>query len=291
MRKKEEDFYIDDFTTKEDLREMEKSKKSTKHNKKKKRKGKLSKRTKIDIVGVIMSILVLSAVAAFGVYRWMGPKTNKVPEPIKVETGTLITPTEDPNNVFSNYTKETTESEYYHHYDKEGLTPVLNTYSTYNDKATKLASFMCNEIIYGGDQMYYVPTVEELELFIRVTEAEVCGSYDPSDEYKWPMSEKEAYECKLHVAQVIVNRILSNRFPNTLGGVIRQPNAFSPLLDGRYLTVSINSITAVACRDALRTSVGDTVQGALFFNVGTTNPYGPLLFTDKTGHSFFGYYD
>ena len=54
-------------------------------------------------------------------------------------------------------------------------------------------------------------TEEEMEIFERIVEAEVTTNN---------------YEGKLAVANVILNRIESSKFPNTIAGVIYQPGAF-----------------------------------------------------------------
>lgn len=43
----------------------------------------------------------------------------------------------------------------------------------------------------------------------------------------------ESYEGKLAVASVVVNRILSSKFPDTMAGVIYQPNQFAPVTSTR----------------------------------------------------------
>lgn len=131
----------------------------------------------------------------------------------------------------------------------------------------------------------YIITDKEFKEFVRVVEAEVTGS-NP-----FGVGEEEAYKSKLRVAQVILNRVESPRFPNTVHDVIFQKNAFTPLIDGRYYEVEIDPITIKACEDALLTSTKDLTRGCEFFSSGTkTCLYGSYVYTDAVGHSFFKYY-
>lgn len=135
------------------------------------------------------------------------------------------------------------------------------------------------------DEYRYIISEEEFAEFVRVVEAEVTGT-NPFN-----VSYEEAFKCKLHVAQVILNRVESDLFPDTVHDVIHQRNAFTPLLDGRYYTVDISQVTIDACRAALLSSTPDTTQGCVFFSSGTTEcSYGYYVFTDEVGHSFFQSY-
>ena len=131
----------------------------------------------------------------------------------------------------------------------------------------------------------YIATDKEFEEFVRVVEAEVTG------ENPFSVGYEEAFKSKLRVAQVILNRIESPHFPNTMRGVIFQKNAFTPLLDGRYYEVEISQVTIDACRAALLESTPDLTSGCEFFSSGTkTCKYGSYNFTDSVGHSFFNSY-
>lgn len=59
-------------------------------------------------------------------------------------------------------------------------------------------------------------------------------------------AEGESQTCKEYVGQVIINRVNSSRFPNTIHGVIFQGIQFSPTFDGRWEKVEPNQ----ACYDA-----------------------------------------
>lgn len=121
----------------------------------------------------------------------------------------------------------------------------------------------------------------EFSIFTQVVEAEVTGSLDG-------LSYDEAFACKLHVAQVILNRIESNQFPNTMEEVVFQDAAFTPVLDGRYWEVTPTEMTIEACKTALLKETEDTVYGALYFISNSDQcDYGYALFTDAVNHTFF----
>ena len=132
----------------------------------------------------------------------------------------------------------------------------------------------------------YNITEDEFEEFVRVVEAEVTG------DNPFGVGYEEAFKSKLRVAQVILNRVESPRFPNTVHDVIFQKNAFTPLVDGRYYSVEISDITIEACKIALRSATPDMTEQCLFFSSGTTEcKYGSYVFTDFVGHSFFDAYE
>ena len=69
------------------------------------------------------------------------------------------------------------------------------------------------------------------------------------------------------VAEVILNRVSSPKFPDTVAGVVFQESGgqyqFSPVGDGRYNSVSISGQTKEAVLAALQD--GDVTNGALYF--------------------------
>lgn len=85
----------------------------------------------------------------------------------------------------------------------------------------------------------------------------------------------EPYLGQVAVGAVIINRILSSQFPNTLRGVLFQKNAFEPMQNGSfYMTPDENARKA-----ALEALNGrDPTGGALFF-------FNPRQSTDLFMHS------
>lgn len=101
------------------------------------------------------------------------------------------------------------------------------------------------ELVYKLDE-------EDLNVLLRIVEAE-AGSED--------------IEGKLLVANVVLNRVDSKAFPNTVREVVFQRSKgvtqFSPVANGRYDTVEISEETYIAVNRALS---GENIsQGALYF--------------------------
>jgi len=72
----------------------------------------------------------------------------------------------------------------------------------------------------------------------------------------------EPYEGQVAVAAVILNRIESELFPNTVAGVIYQPGAFTAVADGQ-INLTPNETAYKAVRDAL--NGWDPSGGALYY--------------------------
>ena len=78
----------------------------------------------------------------------------------------------------------------------------------------------------------------------------------------------QSYEGKVGVGAVVMNRVKSTRFPNTIKEVIYQPGQFTPALNGKLERVILSNNIPQSCYDAARASLnGETTVGdALFFN-------------------------
>lgn len=93
--------------------------------------------------------------------------------------------------------------------------------------------------------------------------------WDADDSYllaKIAMAEAEGkdIEGKAYVIMVILNRMLSDEFPDTIEDVIFQDNQFSPVSNGRFYNIEPND----DCWDALdmiQVDKWDKSQGALYF--------------------------
>lgn len=72
----------------------------------------------------------------------------------------------------------------------------------------------------------------------------------------------ESYRGKVAVAAVVLNRVLSGRFPNSVYGVVFEQDAFEPVSNGWYWNPP-KAVDYQAVREALRGS--DPTHGALFF--------------------------
>lgn len=98
----------------------------------------------------------------------------------------------------------------------------------------------------------YPLSKEEYEALLRIVEAEAGG---------------EGEKGKLLVANVILNRVNSEKYPDTIKDVVFQNDGqtwqFSPICDGRYYEVKISDETVKAVERALMGE--DISEGALFF--------------------------
>lgn len=74
----------------------------------------------------------------------------------------------------------------------------------------------------------------------------------------------EPYEGQVAVAAVILNRVKSSSFPNSVSGVIYQPGAFTAVSDGQInVPIAEGSTVYKACRDAM--NGWDPTGGALYY--------------------------
>lgn len=101
--------------------------------------------------------------------------------------------------------------------------------------------------------IYDLYSKEECEILFRIVEAECTG-----------LSKQQ----KKNVANVILNRVESDIFPDTIKEVVFQKTSgiyqFSPIADKRYYSVTVTDETIEACEEAVLES--DNAYGALFFD-------------------------
>lgn len=152
------------------------------------------------------------------------------------------------------------------------------------------------EIDNFSELMDAMPEENRLEWFIAYKEftaeledpPETLNDYWSEDElmYLYRCVESEVYggdfDSKCNVASVIINRIESDRFPNTPKGVVTSPGQFY------YSRKQVSEETILACQFAFE--ILDTTNGSLFFHSGQkTNTFNgaEYLFTDSVGHHFY----
>lgn len=75
-------------------------------------------------------------------------------------------------------------------------------------------------------------------------------------------SRGEPYAGQVAVAAVVLNRVKSSSFPNTISGVVYQPGAFTAVSDGQ-INLSPNTTAYNAARDAL--NGWDPSYGAIYY--------------------------
>lgn len=126
---------------------------------------------------------------------------------------------------------------------------------------------------------YVIPcTDEDYNNFLKIVEAEATGGDVMS---------------KIMVADVIINRVRSSRFPNTITEVIFQGNGeqFQPVADGRFYSVYVTNETVEAVQRALYGE--DYSMGALFFasnysvNAGAWHVSALTRLFEYGGHVYF----
>lgn len=78
----------------------------------------------------------------------------------------------------------------------------------------------------------------------------------------------QCYDGKVAVGAVVLNRVESSRFPNSLSGVIYQRGQFTPAMTGKLARVLRNGNIPSSCYQAAQDAMNgaDPVNGALFFN-------------------------
>lgn len=81
----------------------------------------------------------------------------------------------------------------------------------------------------------------------------------------------ESYEGKLAVGSVVMNRVRSSHFPNTVAGVIYQGGQFSPVASGRFATVLAKGASQSCVQAAAEVLGGNITINCLYFrrNNGT----------------------
>lgn len=125
----------------------------------------------------------------------------------------------------------------------------------------------------------YDLSYDELQMMYRLVEAEVTGF---------------GLEEKMNVAFVLMNRVYSDQFPDTIEKVIFQSRQFSCINDGRYDSVMITKSSIDAVDLAIRSN--DRTYGSLYFlnksasikkNVEWFENRLEWVMKDKSGHEFY----
>lgn len=95
-------------------------------------------------------------------------------------------------------------------------------------------------------------------------------------------------EGQQNVVYVILNRINSEKFPNTLAEVIFQRGQFSVVSNGSWNKVEISEeLKANVIEAYLLYSEENNAQGALYFGAGQKTGGNQYLFTDEVNHVFY----
>ena len=79
----------------------------------------------------------------------------------------------------------------------------------------------------------------------------------------------ESYDGKLAVGSVVINRVRSSYFPNTIAGVIYQSGQFSPVASGRFATVLAAGADSSSLQAAKEVLGGKVTVDCLYFRTNT----------------------
>lgn len=112
---------------------------------------------------------------------------------------------------------------------------------------------------------------DDWELFYRVVRAEAGAN---------------SKEAQKNVAYVILNRVNSPKWPNTVRGVCTQSGQFTCVSSGAIYKVELSDFTKQNVQEAyLDYTESNKAKGAIYFCRGMF-PH-TYLFTDEVGHNFF----
>ena len=85
------------------------------------------------------------------------------------------------------------------------------------------------------------------------------------------------YEGKLAVGSVVMNRVSSSHFPNTVAGVIYQGGQFSPVASGRFASVLAKGADRSCTQAASEVLGGNITIGTLYFRVNDGSIPGTVI--------------
>lgn len=134
------------------------------------------------------------------------------------------------------------------------------------EDAARMEEIRRQEAENNGD-FSYVPGDSDLYLLGAIIQCEADG---------------EPYEGKLAVGSVVMNRVRSSYFPDTVAGVIYQKNQFSPVASGRYayrLEQGVNNTCMSAAQEVLN---GNITNDCLYFRTVIEGLEGTII-----GHHIF----
>lgn len=120
------------------------------------------------------------------------------------------------------------------------------------EDAAKLAEIKKQEAAENLSNVVVVPEEGDEALLAALIECEAGG---------------ESYEGKLAVGSVVMNRVASSYFPNTVVGVIYQSGQFSPVASGRFATVLARGAASSCVQAAQEILGGKRTVSVLYFRV------------------------
>lgn len=125
--------------------------------------------------------------------------------------------------------------------------------------------------------------IEEQENEIKNQESGGSKNYSASDQELlaaliYCEAGGESYQAQVAVGTVVMNRIASSYFPNTMTGVIYQSGQFTPASSGKLALVLENNLTTDSCRKAAKEVLAGKRSGSwLFFCLNNGNINGTVI--------------
>lgn len=117
------------------------------------------------------------------------------------------------------------------------------------NKNTAIENGAKKEVTYSEKESY---SEDEISILEKIVEAETTGG---------------DFKSRVYVANVVLNRVKSKKFPNTIKEVVFQKTGntyqFSPIYDGRYYRIKTTELTKKAVEYAMKNE--DNTKGALYF--------------------------
>ena len=115
--------------------------------------------------------------------------------------------------------------------------------------ATVITIIISNKLMINVQAATNANSTSNIELMAKAINGEARG---------------EPYEGQVAIGAVIMNRVSSSQFPNTIAGVIYQTGAFTAVSDGQInMPISTNSTVMKAARDAI--NGWDPTGGAIYY--------------------------
>ena len=195
------------------------------------------------LMTIVISLLMIICVKAMQVQNYVDAEINK---------------TAENNNAITTLTINTL-------YDTMGVNNTIRTSVMTEINNNDIVNVALNE----DDIVENVETDTVIEeVIIETPEPEYYNGYSEYEVYELAKiimceAEGESQKCKEYIGQVILNRVKSNKFPNTIHGVIFDGYQFTPTFDGRWNRVEPNE----ACFDAAYKVLSESeyITDALYF--------------------------
>ncbi len=176
---------------------------------------------------------------------------------------------------------------------KNSLSNEKNKLTSYEDQLKELDKKMKD--LEAQTAAANAKLAQQLAERLALSKENLGGSYDASEqELIWlaatiqAESDGESYTGKLGVGSVIMNRVKSSAFPNSVIGVITQPMQFAPYRSGKVEFIIANGPNSTCIRAAQEVLAGARIGDYLFFMTQYWADYYRIKnYTMIGNHAFF----